>query len=227
VKFRLLSHTLRPEDAVWPGNPPAVQAESLSSISRGDHSNKTILHLCSHSGTHLDAPKHFNDSGPSAYQLPIEQYIFFAPLLLELPKPNGGAILRAELEAYQRHFETADLVLLRTAWSDLRSHDPQRYASEGPFLHPEAARLLMEYPNLKGVGIDAVSIGAPGFREESIATHRILLGNGRADGRFLLILEDFRIDADLGLASRIYAWPLMIEGADGSPITIVAEFANL
>jgi kynurenine formamidase len=227
LKFRLLSYPLRPDDAVWPGNPPAVDAQPLSSISKWDFSNKTILQLCSHSGTHLDTPRHSDDSGLSAFELAIENYIFFAPLLVEVPKPNGGAILRDSLEAYENRLQDADLVLLRTGWSDQRYENRHRYASEGPFLHPDAARLLMEYPNLKGVAIDAVSIGAPRYREESLATHRILLGNGRTDGRFLLILEDLRIDPDLADARRIYAWPLMIEGSDGSPITIVAEFGDL
>jgi kynurenine formamidase len=40
----------------------------------------------------------------------------------------------------------------------------------------------------------------------------------------MLILEDLRIDADLGNATRIYSWPLLIEASDGSPCTIVAEF---
>ena len=84
----------------------------------------------------------------------------------------------------------------------------------------------MTYPNLKGVGIDTVSIGSPGYRQESRDTHRMLTGVGRTDGHFLLILEDFRIDADLGSASRIYAWPLLIEGSDGSPCTMVAEFPD-
>jgi kynurenine formamidase len=33
-----------------------------------------------------------------------------------------------------------------------------------------------------------------------------------------------RIDPDLGQARTIFAWPLLIQGSDGSPCTIVAEF---
>ena len=79
---------------------------------------------------------------------------------------------------------------------------------------------------MKGVAIDAVSIGAPDFRDELRETYRILTGVGRTDGRFLLILEDLRIDPDMDRARRIYAWPLQIEGSDGSPCTIVAEFPD-
>jgi kynurenine formamidase len=225
--FRLLSYPLSNSSPVWPGNPPAAQTEAFSSIAAGNSSNTTVLHLFSHSGTHLDAPKHFNDQGATAVELPIETYIFFSPLILEIAKPEGGLIELAEVEPYAEQLATADLALLRTGWSSVRASDPQRYVSEGPLLHPDAARFLLEnYPQLKGVAIDAVSIGAPNYRTESRETHRILTGVNRADGHFLLILEDLRIDSDLGQAVRIYAWPLLIEGSDGSPCTIVAEFRS-
>ena len=224
--FRLLSFPLSQNAPVWPGNPPAAKTESFQAISNGDVANTTVLHLFSHSGTHLDAPKHFNDKGASAYQLSIENYIFFSPLVLEVPKPDGGAILKSELEPYAEQLNTADLAMLRTGWIEKRTTDPERYPLEGAFLHPDGARFLMEHTSLKGVAIDTVSIGAPNAPEETIETHQILTGVGREDGRFLLILEDLRIDSDLNNASRIYSWPLLIEGSDGSPCTIVAEFPD-
>ncbi|QPC84083.1 cyclase family protein [Phototrophicus methaneseepsis] len=224
--FRLLSFPLSASAPVWPGNPPAAQTEANSAIANGDNANTTILHLFSHSGTHLDAPKHFNDAGASAYQLPIDRYIFHSPLVLEVPKPEGGPIHQYELEPYAQQLGAADLAMLRTGWIEKRTSEPKRYPQEGPYLDPEAARYLMTFSKLKGVAIDAVSIGAPYAYPESVATHQALTGVGRDDGHFLLILEDLRIDADLGNARRIYAWPLLIEGSDGSPCTIVAEFPD-
>jgi arylformamidase len=225
--FRLLSYNLKADAPVWPGSPPAAITERVGSIARGDNSNVTVIHLFSHSGTHLDAPKHFNDEGACAYELPIENYIFFSPLVVEVPKRDQGAILQEELEPYAERLAQADLVLLRTGWSRMRDSDGERYSSKGPFLDPAAARYLIDnYPNLKGVAIDAISIATPDFPKEAVQTHRILTGVGRADKRFLLILEDLRIDADLGNATRIYSWPLLIEGSDGSPCTIVAEFPD-
>jgi arylformamidase len=224
--FRLLSFPLSANAPVWPGNPPSAIVEAHSSIAQGGNSNTTRLQLFSHSGTHLDAPKHFNDAGRSAYQLPIENFIFFAPLVIDVPKPEGEAIVVEDLEPYTDQLRSADLALLRTGWVERRESDPQRYPTDGPFLHPDGARFLMQYPNLTGVAIDAVSIATPQAPAEAVATHQILTGVGRDDGRFMLIFEDLRIDADLDAASRIYAWPLMIEGSDGSPCTIVAEFPD-
>lgn len=223
--FRLLSYPLTNTAPVWPGNPPAARTEPFSAIAHGDVANTTVLHLFSHSGTHLDAPKHFNDYGPPAVDVPIDRFIFFNPLVVEVPKPNGGMILRQELEHYVEQLAAADLVLLRTGWSELRNTNPERYVNENPMLHPEGAHLLMEsFSNIRGVAIDAPSIGAPNHMPETVETHQILTGVGRTDGRYIVIFEDLRIDPDLDQAQRIYAWPLFIEGSDGSPCTIVAEF---
>lgn len=223
--FRLLSYPLAEGAPVWPGNPPAAQTEVFSAIAQGDLANMTVIHLFSHSGTHLDAPKHFNDAGLSAYQLPIERFIFSNPVVVEVPKPDGDMILREELVPFADQIAAADLVLLRTGWSAMRDQDSQRYANENPMLHPDGARYLMEqFDNLRGLAIDTPSVGAPNHIPETVETHQILTGVGRSDGRYIVIFEDLRIDPDLGDAQRIYAWPLFIEGSDGSPCTIVAEF---
>lgn len=225
--FRLLSYPMTKDAPVWPGNPPAAQTEAASAIAAGDIANTTILTLFSHSGTHFDAPKHFNDQGPAGYQLAIEQFIFFKPLVLEIPKEDDEMIMLDEVEPFAESLAEADLVLLRTGWSRWRGLEPERYATKNPMLHPDAARYLMEtFPNLRGVAIDAASIGAPEKMQPTIDTHQILTGKDREDGRYLLIFEDLRIDSDLNQASRIYAWPLFIVGSDGSPCTIVAEFAG-
>lgn len=224
-EFRLLSYLMTKDAPVWPGNPPAAQTKANSSIAEGDIANTTHLTLFSHSGTHFDAPKHFNDRGPSGFQLAVDQFIFFKPLVLDIPKSDDEMIYLDEVEKFADSLVEADLVLLRTGWSQWRGSEPERYATKNPMLHPEAARYLMEnFAKLRGVAIDAASIGAPEKMQPTIDTHQILTGKDREDGRYLLIFEDLRIDSDLGQASRIYAWPLFIAESDGSPCTIVAEF---
>jgi kynurenine formamidase len=147
--------------------------------------------------------------------------------VVEVAKPEGGLITYAEVARYAEELSDADLACLRTGWSAVRTEDPIRYASAGPALHPDAARFLVdECPTVRGVAVDAISIGSPGYPEETKLTHQVLTGVGRSDGRFILILEDLRVDPDLSEACRVYAWPLLIEGSDGSPCTIVAEFAG-
>jgi arylformamidase len=222
--YHLLSHPLTPDAPVWPGNPAAARTEPHESIAGGDDVNTTRIELFSHSGSHVDAPWHFNAEGPRAADLPISSFVFDRPVLLELPKPEGGFITPDDLEPHADELPGADLALLRTGWSRLRAEDPARYVEHGPLLHPDGARRLMQLaPSLRGVAIDAVSIGSPQHPDESVETHHVLSGVGDASGRFVLIYEDVSIDPELRRARRVYAWPLFIPDSDGSPVTMVAE----
>jgi arylformamidase len=222
--FHLLSHPLTADAPVWPGNPSAASADLHQAIERGDDVNTTHLELFSHSGSHVDAPWHFNPDGPRAADLPVEAFVFDRPVVVEIPKPDGGFVTADDLEPHAAALSEADLALLRTGWSRHRDGDADRYVNDGPLLHPAGARRLLELgPRLRGVGIDTVSIGSPRHPDESVETHHVLSGVGASDGRFVLIYEDIAIDPLVARATRVYAWPLFIPDADGSPVTVVAE----
>src|SRR5947209_17748436 len=55
----------------YPGNTP-VSLEPTKRIARGESSNVSSLHLSAHTGTHVDAPRHFFDDGVGADALPLE-----------------------------------------------------------------------------------------------------------------------------------------------------------
>jgi arylformamidase len=227
MRLLLLSHPLRADAPTWPGNRSAAAVELVHSYAAGDHDVTTALELYSHSGTHVDTPWHFNPDGPAAWQLPIGAFAFDAPVVLEVPKPDGGFITRADLEPHAAALESADLALLRTGWSALRTADPERYVHAGPLLHPDAAHWLIDaHPRLRAIATDAISIGSPREPEASVETHHILTGLGRTDGRFVLIYEDVAIVPEAARATRVYGWPLLVEGADGSPVTLVAELPD-
>jgi arylformamidase len=227
MSLLVLSYPLAAGAPVWPGNRPAAAVELVHSYAAGDHDVTSALALYSHSGTHVDTPWHFNPAGLAGWQLPIGAFVFDAPVLLEVPKPEGGFITRADLEPYAAVLGPADLALLRTGWSIHRSTDPERYVHGGPLLHPDAARWLVdEHSRLRAIATDAISIGSPREPEASIETHHVLTGVGRPDGRFVLIYEDVAIVPEAARATRVYGWPLLVEGADGSPVTLVAELPD-
>ena len=224
TRLVVLSHPLSAGAPVWPGNPPAARIELMEAIARGAVANTTTLHLFSHSGTHVDTPWHFLPDGPAAWQLPIETFTFSAPRLIEVPVGERHPIMRAELEPHETVVADADLLMIRTGWGAQRDADPERYASAGPLLDPAAGAWLLEaHPRLRAIATDAISIAAPWDLDRAVAVHHALMGRGRADGRFLLIYEDVRLIPEAARAIRVHAWPLFIEGADGSPVTIVAE----
>jgi arylformamidase len=226
-RLLVLSHPLRADSPVWPTNPPAASIKLTESIAAGDPDNATVLHLSSHSGTHVDTPWHFNPQGPAAWQLPIEAFVFDAPRMIDVPAGRRAIIRVDDLAPHAAVAAEADLLMLRTGWGEQRATDPRTYAAEGPILHPDAARSLIDgHPRLRAIATDAISIGAIWNQPLTIEAHHVLTGVGRRDGRFLLIYEDVRLVPEAARAIRVRAWPLFVEGADGSPVTFVAELAG-
>lgn len=60
--------------AVYPGD-PAPRREQLCSMANGDVINLTAFSMCSHNGTHVDAPAHFIKDGKTVDQLDLAAFI--------------------------------------------------------------------------------------------------------------------------------------------------------
>jgi arylformamidase len=218
-----LSYEIDPEGPGWPGN-PTYAWEQTSSIAGGDVANLGVLHLCDHFGSHLDAPNHFNDQGRKIADVPLDRFVYERPRLVDVPKGDGELVTRAELEAHDETVRGADLLLIRSGWSRVRSDDPGRYATAGPGVSPEACEYLIEQPGLKAVALDFISLASYGRLDpEGILAHQILCGVGR--DRYMIIIEDLDLSACPAEAERVYAIPLFAAGADSSPCTVFAEVA--
>jgi kynurenine formamidase len=157
----------------------------------------------------------------------VDAFVFEAPRLIHVAAGERTTIGVEALAPHAAAIAEADLLMLLTGWSSRRTTDPARYAGDGPLLRPEAARWLLEAgPRLRGIATDAISIAAPWDIARAVETHHVLMGVGRTDGRFVLIYEDVRLVPEAAGATRVLAWPLFVEGADGSPVTIVAELPD-
>ncbi len=55
----------------YPHNTP-FSLEPIKRLASGDSSNVSTLHMSAHCGTHVDAPRHFFDSGPGTEALPLD-----------------------------------------------------------------------------------------------------------------------------------------------------------
>src|SRR5437762_13874498 len=58
----------------YPGNTPYT-LEPIKRLERGDSSNVSTLHMSAHTGTHVDAPRHFFDDAPGTEALSLEMLI--------------------------------------------------------------------------------------------------------------------------------------------------------
>ncbi len=220
--FLRLSYDLDPNAPGWPGN-PKLEAHRTTSIDKGDIVNHTEFTLFAHFGSHLDTPLHWTQHGATVTELPIDAFIYEKPVVIDIPKEADEMITADEIRAHLPALDGCDCLLIRTGFSHFRSDAPQLYSAQGPALSPEAAHFVLDnIPTLRAIGADCISIASPAHIEDAIETHRILLGYYDSR-RWVVILEDFRLDVDLTGLKRLFALPLFLQGAEGSPCTVVAE----
>lgn len=73
---------------IWPGDPPVSMA-LVKSIERGDSSNLSLLSMGSHTGTHVDAPRHFIPGSPGVDCLAPDVLVGIDSLSVEEYRSKG------------------------------------------------------------------------------------------------------------------------------------------
>jgi arylformamidase len=190
----------------FPGN-PEFELHAIKRIADGGSSNVSRLVLGTHTGTHIDAPRHFIDNAASVDELPLELLLGRARVV-EITRRGGigaGELAVAGLREDLR-------VLLKTPnsalWNTQVFHDDYSHLTES------GARYLVEQ-GVKVVGIDYLSIEE--FRKPGAPAHRMLLSNG------VIIIEGLNLaDAEPGLYD-MYCLPLPVSGGDGAPARVVLK----
>ena len=222
--MRLLSFPLDAETPTFLDNPPVI-VRQVSSIADGAVANWFELTTINHNGTHLDAPYHFWQDGPRLTDLPLDAFVYHHPLLIDLPKQDGELITAADLAPYAARFTGSDLLLVRTGFGRIRATEPERYGRQAPGFHPNAADILLDPSStIRAIAMDIPSASSPLHPEEGTRFHQEILGaTGR--GRYLILIEDVRLDPDLTAAElgRVLAVPLLLNGLDAAPCTVLAE----
>jgi arylformamidase len=209
---------------VFPGS-PKEEVRPRSRMSSGGESNTTVFCHYLHNGTHVDAPFHFWDEGRSIDEIPIEDFFYHRPLLIEKQLKKGELLSRMDLESYGSRLKRCDILLICTGYWKLRG-ETEKYCDDFPALSEEAARFVrLELPQLKAVAIDTLSIESPiQGPKTDFKVHKTLLSGELHGTRTLLIYEDVNLGRLVGKKiKRIYAFPLRIRGLDASPVNMVAE----
>jgi len=221
------------KDTVMPGTipPPKLRARSRmakcpdgfgeTEIRWGSYNNTSFIEICTHAGTHIDAPFHVDSNGLTIDSFDFADFIFDSPLLLELPKGDLEKITRDDIAAYKDELEGSDLLLVYTGFSKYRKSDPDRYQKKQPGFSVEAAKYLVDnFPSLKAVGIDLMGIENIGKAKPEFPVHKAFL---KDDKKFFL-MEDADLSSISGKkVSRVYIVPLRVRGAEAMPVTAFAE----
>lgn len=53
---------------------PAPQCRWLSKMEFGEDCNLSLIEMCTHTGTHIDAPRHYLEDGKTIDQLPLSRF---------------------------------------------------------------------------------------------------------------------------------------------------------
>jgi kynurenine formamidase len=173
--------------------------------------------MANHTGTHVDAPNHFYKNGRKISEYAAEELLFENVRLIDVPKQPGGEVLAEDLKPYSHIIESCSLLLIRTGLQSYRDTDPDAYSSKGLLFSPSAAKFLKDsFPNLRGIGIDAISVSTPLRRSEGRESHRILL----SDNRFLIV-EDMDLAGKPAAYRYVILAPLLLEEVDSAPCTVL------
>jgi arylformamidase len=190
----------------YPGN-PEFQFEPIKRIADGGSSNVSRLVLGTHTGTHVDAPKHFIDDGAGVDELPLDLLIGRARVLeinTRGPITADDLIAAGLREDLRVLFKTPNSAL----WNSPEFHTDYAHLSD------TAARYLVDQ-GVKVVGIDYLSIEQ--FKKAGAPAHKTLLSNG------VIIIEGLNLsEAEPGMY-EMYCLPLRISGGDGAPARVVLK----
>jgi arylformamidase len=126
MKIHDISIPITPVMPVWPGDPP-VDLVQVSAIAQGDSANVSRLTMSVHTGTHIDAPKHFIEDGNSVDQIPLTKLI--GPVLVIEIDPHINVISEHVLKAHPEIAKVNKLkkVLFRTRNSNLWRKTPHSF----------------------------------------------------------------------------------------------------
>jgi arylformamidase len=200
---------VRNAGVVYPGN-PEIRIEPQQAISRGAGANVSSVALGSHSGTHVDAAKHFFDDGQTIDRIPLERLI--GPAVLLAFDDDVMSVGAAELQQHDIGSQTR--VLLKTRNSSLLARAD--FVKDYTFLAPDGAAYLVDH-GVELVGIDYYSIEQ--FHSGHHRTHLTLLE------RDTVIVEGLDLSEPPPGAYQLICLPLRLAGLDGAPAraVLVAE----
>lgn len=204
--MRLIDVTV-PIDAsvpVYPGNTPFT-LEAIKRIARGDSSNVSTLHMSAHSGTHVDAPRHFFNDGPGSEGLPLEM-LMGRTRVIEVSSRKG-----ITPEDFTGIDLSEDIRLLIKTQNSRLWGSPEFHA-DYVGVTGAAATFLVEH-GVKVLGVDYLSVEV--FKTPGAPAHHTLLGGGT------IVIEGLNLrDVEPGTYDMV-CLPLRIVGADGAPARVV------
>ena len=218
MKYKILSHIID-ENTPSYGNSGTVKITADKQILKGDSCNTYRISLNNHIGTHMDCPNHFDKDGCKNSDYSIDKFIFTKPCLLEIIKKKRW-IEKIDIKKHRCEINGKDIILIKTGFEKYRNL--KKFMFENPGIDAEVFEYLRnEFPTVRAVGIDVISISSHSDRQRGRLSHNSAL----CIKPEILIIEDMKL-SELFLNDRIkkiLIAPLFIDKIDSAPVTVIAE----
>ena len=197
-----ISPSVAPGFPVFPGDAP-FSLRWTWRIGPGCPVNVSELTMSPHTGSHADAPLHYDERGASAGEVPVETYLGPCRVIHAV---GAGPLVRPDDIA--PHLQSAPpRVLLRTY-----EQVPPGWDSAFTAIAPAAIDLLHAH------GVRLVGIDTPSLDPE---TSRTLDSHQRVRAHGMSVLEGLLLDDVPAGDYELIALPLKWRGVDASPVRAV------
>jgi len=188
----------------YPTDPVPPKIYRYSDRELGSAVDMTMLEIIGHTGTHIDAPRHFIAGGSTISDMPLNATVGPARVI-EIKDPVKIRV--AELEKH--NIKKGERVLFKTRNSPVVYESP-KYTDDYVYLDGDAADYLVQ----KGIilfGLDNITIGHAKDGNNVGRTHTALLGAG------IYILENCALANVPPGEYELICLPLLLYKGDAGP----------
>ena len=212
--MKIIDHTLIVSEKIptFPGSPRPHFIE-WETIGKNGY-NLELLFLSSHTGTHIDAPFHFEKNGKKIHEILPERLVNEA-VLIKIRKKANQAILKADIQKFEKkHGKITGFssIIFYTGWQ--KNLQKKYYFTRNPGLSVSAAKYLAA-KKISLVGIDSPSIDLG--KDSKFSVHQIFAKKG------MLIVENLaNLDKIKSSKFHLVVLPLKLKNATGSPVRAIA-----
>ena len=209
-----LSEALATGDLVYPDAVPATTLMPFTGEGDG-RPHVSVLTTTTHSGTHIDAPRHFFPDGLTIDQIPLDR-LHGVACVKRLEVGELEPIGPEELERADPALRRGEMLFLSTGW-DRRRGTPSYLRH--PYLTAGAADwVVAQGASLLGVDVITPEVPIEHRRPDyRLDVHMKILGAG------VLIIEQLRLSDVAGRRIEVMALPIAVVGGDGAPARVVGR----
>ena len=189
-------------------------SKTIVNTLKDDGWNAASWTLYTHTGTHADAPIHFEASDQTIDEMPLTAFMGNAWVADILDTRPRQWLMPSDLGDVAESIQPDDCLLLRTGWSHHLA-DTSIYRDGLPRISDELAEWLVQ-KGVKLIGTEAPSVADVNDLEEVDRIHKILLGAG------ITIVEGLCNLEKLNRNVYFMALPLKLAKGDGAPVRALA-----